>query len=349
MSTRPYNYKTIAAKMKSATKRVAILSAISSGMHGEALYGFRRYNELAEQPFKIYPYYSLSPDPLHVEIAARKILEQNFDLVVCIGTMSSDILHFLSKDKDNPPPIIFCFTGNPVERGLISSMKSSGNHLVGIEHYTPFIQPSIASFIKMYRGDGRVFIPYDSHPPSNRHFDRARTLIHEYMDRVIKQFHANGISAEAMGFGDPESTLDYIAQHASQFDTIFIPSSSYAINIHAPIGHYCEKNGTILCANLRSAVRCSAAYGFAESFITTGAEVAKYAQKILFDGVKPSDLPTKRLPDNRTVMINREVAQKQGLDPEKLIKRAGKDVVIFDKRAPFPAQYSQDPAACDEV
>lgn len=48
-----------------------------------------------------------------------------------------------------------------------------------------------------------------------------------------------------------------------------------------------------------------------------------------------------RIPDRNKLLINTAIAKDQGLDPEVLSQRAGKDAEVFERRGLYPVFYDE--------
>lgn len=338
----PYSFKAIQRKRKTAQHRVALLANMPTGARDEILYGFQRYNDLSDRYVNIFPYFSLGSDPLRIELTIREILEEQYDLIFCIGGFSASILHRLTATMKNPPPVVFCMTSDPVRLGIINSLESSGNNMVGVEEVLPFLTPVIPAFLKIQPYPQRILLPYDEKLSTQHGAHTTHRMKNEHIEELCSALTQAGHTVDALPTRTPEEGVPLIAKQLIHYDLLLVLSSTNLIGMHGVLGHYCDTTKTVMCANLRSAVRCSAAFGYAASFSRLGVEAAKLAHQILFDHIHPSDIPTRRLSNERTLMVNREIAATQGANVEQLITHAGDGALIFEKRASFPPRHTED-------
>lgn len=328
--------------MKDAHKTysIAALSVIPSGSHGEVAHGFESFHKTTGQSIRIVPFYSLGTDQESVHAAAREILDEDYDLIFCIGKLVSVTMYELTKDMKNPAPLIFTATGFPQEWGLIDSLASSKNHLVGVE-VTPCV-PDITKLVRLfslYPETNKVLIPYVTPKATKAHGNlSSRGLFITPLAHALKDL---GKEVITLNCPTAEEGYMFLEQNAHKADCIILVEGDPLLHLHGPLGGICRKGGTLLCANMRTGVRCSATFGYGLSLIDVGKKAGEYAYKILFEGVAPSDLPTAELAGQRQIMVNTEIARAQGADVKTLLKAAGKDAIVFERQAAFPPRYDE--------
>lgn len=328
------------SKAKDGRFRVAALSVIPSGSHGEIMHGFEDTNIQAGDPFFMVPYYSLGTDPASVQTSARRILELDYDLIFCVGKLLSTTMYDLTKDMKNPPNIIFATAGFPVEWGMIDSIKSSKNHLVGIEVAQRVPDTTeLAQLFAQYPAIKKVMIPYTTMTPTQKHGDLSQKDL--FVTPLAQALNKIGKAVATVACPVAEDALPFLQEQAHNVDCMVLVEGDPLLNLHGPIGGYCREGGSLLCANMRTGVRCSAAFGYGQSLVNIGRAAAQHAQKILFDGLTPSELSTIELPEQRCIMVNKEIATAQGADVDALVKAAGDDATIFETRAVFPPRYEE--------
>jgi len=76
-------------------------------------------------------------DPVKQKALIEFFIEQKVDLIYSLTTPGTIIAKELTSKMESPIPVVFSICTYPVESGLIQSLKSSGNHLVGTRNYVP--------------------------------------------------------------------------------------------------------------------------------------------------------------------------------------------------------------------
>lgn len=322
--------------------KVAVLAPIPSGAPGEVLYGVKQLNDASEKQFYTVLYFSLGLDNDLVMMAAHEALADEYPVIVSLGFTMTEMIYSLTKDMPSPPAIVFALTGRPVRAGFIASMQSSQNHMVGVE----FGQEPTAQFVEHFmhvRGDaGKVMLAYTAPRYHDKAVERMVHRFHkDFVIPAVKELQRYGVTVDAMPFATPEDSLDELKTKIQDYDTLIILTGDALLNLHGAIGALCEKHNVVFCANFRSAVRSSASFGYAQSYIEVGHEIAHRIQDIFFRGKKPSELSTMRIPDRNKLLINTAIAKDQGLDPEVLSQRAGKDAEVFERRGLYPVFYDE--------
>lgn len=329
-------------QIQSSSYQVAVLSSIETGVPGEVLYGLRQCNEVAEKQFYPVHYHSMGLDNDSVVTTIHSVLAEQYPVIVCVGLAMTEAVYALTKDLPNPPAVVFALTGRPVTLGLIKSMQSSGNHMIGVELGQEPAPRFLEYFFQLRPEAQKVLLPCTVARLANAELQQASDdFSAAQTDPIVQALERRGVSVTVLPCPTPEAALDSIRGAIVGHDTLILGTGDSILSMHGPIGATCNKEKVVFCANLRSAVRASASFGYAQSYIGVGFEVARCIQDIFFNNMRPSDMPTVRLPDEQKLLINTVNAQDQGLDPEIVRQRAGDEAEVFEKRAIYPVYYDE--------
>ena len=330
------DYETIQAKKRAATYRVAVLSIIPGGAHGEVAYWLKKTNEQSDEMFRTYTYFSLGSDELSIKLTVQRILLKEYDLIISLGRFLTTVVHQETAQMEQPPPVIFCLTADPVEQGLIASMECSENNMVGVEMGVDTTQAMVEHFLHTCPNAQRVLLPFCSPRSENNAswYDR-------YVAPCAELLRAAGRDVQVAGFSHTDQALDAIESDTYDVDAIMVLQGDPLLSMYGPLGTYCSARTIVFCANSRGAVRCSAALGYSESYRNVGIAAAHMAQNILFDGENPSDISSMRLKSSARPMINLALAADQGLDVNKMSKNVTSETEVFQEKGPFPAPYDE--------
>ena len=104
---------------------IAVIKSRDSSLHNAALSGFRAALQDKDVNASI-SVYNIEDDTTEREIVSR-IKTTKPDLIVTLGTMATKA----ASEGITDLPIVFSVVLNPVDSGLVKSMKSSGNNLTG--------------------------------------------------------------------------------------------------------------------------------------------------------------------------------------------------------------------------
>ncbi len=234
------------------------------------------------------------------EISKRK----DIDLIFAMGTQGAK----KSADKIKHIPIIFTVVGSPIEAGIIKNWKSSGTNVTGVG--TPYqITKSIAQAYSIAKFSS-IGITYLSGSPN-----------HEAAVKEIKEFaKKNGVKfiydstpfkqKDGKPFPDHvvkqqlQKSLDYVLP---QVDVFYVQASSTY-----------EKNFTIFRRAFQKYkvpsigelifIRKGIVMGVGPNDYIFGQQAGEYAKKILFDGVKPSEL-SMDVGTKFSILVNIEAAK----------------------------------------
>ncbi|MBF0259916.1 MAG: ABC transporter substrate-binding protein [Desulfamplus sp.] len=221
----------------------------------------------------------------------KKITEigknNDIDLIFSMGTQSSKKL----ADRIKHIPIIFTVVGSPVEAGIINNWESSGTNITGIA--TPYqITQSITQAYNIAKFNS-IGITYLADSPN-----------HEAVVKEVKEMcKKNGIrfiydptpfrQKDGKPFPDDiiakeiQRSLDYVLP---QVDAFYVQASA-TYEKHFSIFRRAFKKYKVPSIGELIFIKKGLVMGVGPNDFIFGQQAAEYAIKILFDGIKPSNLP----------------------------------------------------------
>ncbi|MBF0389041.1 MAG: hypothetical protein HQK71_02945 [Desulfamplus sp.] len=234
------------------------------------------------------------------ELSTRK----DIDLIFTIGTQSTKKV----SDKIKDIPIIFTGVGSPIDAGIIKDWKSSGKNITGIgtpNQITKGIWQaySLAKF-------GSLGVTYLSGSPN-----------HEAAVKEIKEFcKKNGVKFihDSTPFKQKDGTAfpDDVVKDQLQKSLDYVLPKVDVFYVQASATY--EKNFTIFRRAFQKYkvpsigelifIRKGIVMGVGPNDFIFGQQAADYAIKILFEGVKPSELPID-IGTKFAILMNLEAAK----------------------------------------
>ena len=249
--------------------------------------------------------YNAKSDLTVLDKKIKEISKSNdIDLIFTIGTQSTKKI----TDKIKNIPIVFTGVGSPVDAGIIKNWKSSGRNITGIG--TPYqLTKGIGQTYSLAKF-GSLGITYLKGSPNH---EAAVKEIKEFCKKTGVKFIYDSTpfkQKDGTPFPDDvvkeqlQKSLDYVLP---KVDVFYVqPSATY------------EKNFTVFRRAFQKYkipsigeiifIRKGIAMGVGPNDYVFGQQSAEYAIKILFNGVKPSDLPMDT-GTKFTILVNLEAAE----------------------------------------
>lgn len=223
------------------------------------------------------------------------------DLMIGIATPVATAMQ--AATEDNEIPVVFSAVSDPVNSGLVESLKAPGANLTGTSDYLD--TNSIMDLIFAADPDTKkIGLLYDQGQDSS-----ATPIAHakEYLEK-------NKIAyVERTGTTTDEVSLAVNALVADGVDAVFTPTDNtimtaelaiYEDLIDAKIPHYTGADSFALNG---------AFVGYGVDYANLGVETADMAADILLNGKNPAEVPVKTF-DNGTATVNTETCAALGLN-----------------------------------
>lgn len=257
--------------------------------NSSANYTFKRYNANGNQTL--------------LRALAEEIVQQNYDLIMTIGTNASKTVYELTTKKQLSTPIVFDAVSDPVSIGLVKSLSSSGNNVTGVEEI-PDYKDQINKLLELKPNTKNMLLVYDPVQKSGVHDIWAEQITKLGAQRgfavhCTKVFSTNEISAKVQPLLNNIDVLMIFTDHTtvSGVDSLITLCNRYRITLYASDLNSGDKGAAL-------------AYGVLQYDL--GVDAAKLTLKILEEHIKPTDLPVTG-PKINKLKINTKTMIKQGL------------------------------------
>src|SRR5205085_2090849 len=151
-------YKNI-TKSTAYQYRCALLAPALHPAMDEIMQGFReRLNQ--KLPGVEYLEYNANGNKTLLRSQVEEIEQGSFDLVFTIGTFASQLMHEVLVKRPSAMPHVFTAVDDPVEKGIIQSLKVPGDMTTGIISVTPFDQ-QVDVLLKLKPKTKAILLVYD--------------------------------------------------------------------------------------------------------------------------------------------------------------------------------------------
>ena len=210
--------------------------------------------------------------------------------------------------------IVFVNTNDPVANGLIASFARPGGNTTGLTNQA---EDTMAKYVELLR----EVLPRATRVAVLSNPGNASTS--KLFDQVRAAAGGFGISARLFEAASPEGLdagFSAIAQHRPE--ALLVISDAMLIDQHARISEFALMHRMPLFAPTAEFVASGSLIAYASSRVAAYRRAAVYVKKIIFEGVKPADLPVEQ-PTKFELTINLKTAKALGIViPQGVLLRA---------------------------
>jgi putative ABC transport system substrate-binding protein len=284
------------------------------GIHSEAVEGLREaLTELGFEEGKqvVFDVRDTKGDLPAVEAAARALEAAKVDLIVSVSSSTTVAV----KRATQSVRIVFFAGTDPVNLGLVESLRRPGGRLTGVHgQYTDLTAKRFELLKELAPGIRRALVFYN---PANAAAVRslmdaraaARQLKVMLVERPVASVDELRTALRTLRPGEVDAIADVS-------DAMVISQAKAVIDIAI------ARKLPMMAADIDE-VAIGALASYAESYRTIGRLLAKYAQRVLL-GAAPGGLPIEQL-DRLHLVINLKTAKALGLTiPASVLARADK-------------------------
>jgi len=298
-----YSNKHRSKKIGVQSYRVAIFEPASHPAMDEIAQGFMDTIEKNSTAIYSFKRYNANGNQTLLRAQAEEIIQQNYDLVMTIGSNASKTVYELTTKKQLSTPIVFDAVADPVSLGIVKSLSSSGNHVTGVEDI-PNYEDQINKLLEIKPNTKNILLVYDPVQKSGIHNIWADVITQLAEKKGIaihyaKVFHTNEIQAKVQPLLNNIDVVLILTDHTtvSGVDSLITLCNRYGITLYASDLNSGDKGAAL-------------SYGVLQYDL--GVDAAKLTLAILEKHIKPTNLPITG-PKINKLKINTTTMQKQGI------------------------------------
>lgn len=259
-------------------------------------------------------------DPSTNTTIAQQFINDNVDLVLGIATASAQALVEQAKGKDIP--VLFTAITDPLGAGLVPDLKQPGGNVTGTSDTHPdAIKNTMTLITKLFPDAKKVGMVYNSGEQNSR----------VNAENAIKAMKELGLSEVVREISNSNEVKQAAESLVGNVDVIYIPKDNTVVSALESVIAVADANKIPLFVGEGDSVRRGGFAGYGLEYFDLGYTTGKMAIDILKNGKKPGDIPVG-FPENLDLVINKESAEKQGIDLSKLPKDILDQAVIVESR-----------------
>ena len=245
---------------------------------------------------------------------AKELIEAKPDIAIACGGIEADALK--AATINNMIPVVFLSVSSSVDRGLVLSLRSSGNNMTGIDTADTLLTSRRLWFItKMFPKVKTVYILHvPSITPSVKSLEVAKTMAKKLNLKLTVETgeKKEELIARAESFTDEKGDAILLLPSAPVTSILKKHLFPIAMQYKKPIFGYG-----------RVSIKNGAAASFAGSRYKNGFQSAKLVKAIL-KGDHPASIPIEK-PENPEFVINKWIFSKLGINlPTRILNLADK-------------------------
>jgi len=284
---------------------IVVIKSRDSALYNAALAGFKK--ALKDKDIKAAMHiYNMKGASKAVGRSILQIKTLKPDLILTLGTMATTLASENIKDL----PIVFSAVLNPVDGGLVKSMKSSGNNLTGASMDIP-VKTQFEWLKKVVPNAKKIGVLYNP--------DETKAVIDE-ASKIAGKMQLKLVAMPVHSEKDvPKSTQDLIREidvlWAVADSTVYSQQSAHFILFHA------LKTKTPVMGFSRLFVKAGALLALSSNHEDVGRQSGELAVRVL-TGKEPSAIPIT-VPEKVFLSLNLRVAKEIGIKiPSHITDRA---------------------------
>ena len=261
----------------------------------------------ADFPFEVTKF-SGQGDPLRMKACTEEAVAQDFDLMISLGCTATQLAKQITEKREKLIPVVFAATGDAVDLGIIASAQSSGNHLTGAcVMGTAWADTMADLFPVLMPGVKHVLIPYDP--------TCLGGLLETHKEAFVQALKRNGITTTTVKIYRTNEVVFKMTAYIDACDVVLGLSSQPLMEAFSGVAKLCQQRGKGLVAaqntNMLAQGACLS-YGYHKYGM--GVAVAQQIQKILGQGIAPTDIPINQMNEFYKMCIRRDHIQALGME-----------------------------------
>ena len=210
---------------------------------------------------------------------AKRQLKSGVDLIFAMSTPATLVAKEVT--ADNRIPVVFGPVSNPVESGIVKSLKQPGGNITGVtfRYQEPKRLKLLQELVPTAKNISFPYNPFDKSPKMN--LQRLQSVADKLNLTLIPQ-----------PLRDNGQIDHYLANIPPDIDAIYMPTDSLMASRSEDFAAAAEQHNLPLTTPQREGVTAGALFSFGMSLNKLGQQAARLADQI-FRGVHPAHLPVE--------------------------------------------------------
>ncbi|TFB22069.1 ABC transporter substrate-binding protein [Filobacillus milosensis] len=232
------------------------------------------------------------------QMIAQKFVSDEVDLIFANSTPSAQS----ALNETSEIPIVFTSVTDPVGAGLVESMDEPGGNVTGTADMHPDTLPKTLDLIKDLKAASIGLIYNAGEQNSVSQIEAVKELANE-----------KGLGTEEATVSSSSEVKQAAESLVGKADAFLVITDNTVVSALETVLMVGQNEQMPVVVSEHDSVKRGgfAAYGF--DYFDIGYEAGEKAVQILKDGKSPSEIPAQ-FPQNLTLQINKEAAEKMGVE-----------------------------------
>lgn len=237
----------------------------------------------------------------NIQSITNKFIRDEVDLIFAIATPVAQGVKNFNEDI----PVVFTAITDPVESEIVDSWESSKNNFTGTSDEAP-IEEQLKLFKQIDETINTIGVLYST--------NEANSKIQ--VDMIKEIAPSLGLEVEVMGVSDINELAKATDSLIKRVDAIYTPADNMIASGVNIIAQKAIEEGMVTVAAESAHVDNGILITKGINYFDLGLQSAIMAEKVLFEGALPSDLPIEKS-DNINMQLNEDTLEKLNLTIDK--------------------------------
>lgn len=254
-----------------------------------------------------------------MEAAARELLASNPDVVV-----TQELMTYALQNLKTPVPVVFGFSGDPVDGKLVESYSRPGGTMTGMSYLALDLVGKRVELLKDWipQIQHLGILARPQHPGDPKERQATEVVVHK-LGMQLSYFPYVAPSLPATEFGELEKVFRAI--EVARCDALMIFPDSAMFEVNDRVAKFAIDAKLPTVSGWSPFARDGLLLSYGPNVRDLYRSLARYVDRIL-RGAKPSDLPVE-VPRNIELVINAKTAKAIGLEVPLILQQRADEVI----------------------
>lgn len=247
-------------------------------------------------------YQNAQGDQANLQSMSESLVGDN-DVILSIATPAAQSLATVTQED----PILFTAVTDPVDAGLVAENEVPGGNVTGTSDMVP-IEEQVALLLSLAKDAETIGIIYNSSEPNSK----------IQADLAQEAIEAEGLEVKALTVTTTNDVQQVMTTLAQEVDAVYIPTDNTLASTMPTVGEIALEYKLPVVPGSAEMVEAGGLATYGINYEKLGRQTAQMALQIIEEGADPAEMPVETS-DTLELVINEEVAESLGIDPESIV------------------------------
>lgn len=247
-------------------------------------------------------YQNAQGDQANLQSMSESLKGEN-EVILSIATPAAQSLATVTQED----PILFTAVTDPVDAGLVADNEVPGGNVTGTSDMVP-IEDQVALLLSLAKDAQTVGIIYNSSEPNSK----------IQADLAQEAIEAEGLEVKTLTVTSTNDVQQVMTTLAQVVDAVYIPTDNTLASTMPTVGEIALEYKLPVIPGSAEMVEAGGLATYGINYEELGRQTAKMALRIIEEGADTAEMPVETS-NNLELVINEEVAESLGIDPESII------------------------------